>query len=176
VHLANRVVALRGRFIANCRPKSGLSSRRVKVWRSAHGQVLGVLGNKRTMKIFCTIGSVASIALEVVISHGQAHAQAAGCIVVEVMADDQEAFRQKLPPALDKRGKEKIPKHTAQQGTMDDAGTHPTTREMALPQGRVWRTIASLRLKSQIGDERLRAPLDCGPRRIQCRRGRYLRR
>ena len=88
-----------------------------------------------TMKTFCTIGSVASIALEFVLSHGQAHAQAAGCMVVEVIAEDQEMFRQKLAPALEKRGKEKIPKHPAQQGTMDDAGTRHSVREVAFASG-----------------------------------------
>ena len=99
------------------------------------------------MATFCTIGSVVGMALGFAVPYGQAHAQAANCIVVEIMAEDQEKYRQlsqtrdqetlrqQLPQALDKRGKEKIPKRLAQQGTTDDPGTHPSTRETAFASG-----------------------------------------
>jgi len=46
---------------------------------------------------------------------------------VEVMAEGQEA--QKLLPAVDKRGKEKAPKHLSQQATPDPLiGSPPTLR------------------------------------------------
>jgi hypothetical protein len=86
------------------------------------------------MKTFCMIGFVASIALGFAIPHGRAHA-AAGCVVVEVMPEDQEPFRQQLPPALDRRGKEKIPKHPAQRDAMDDAEPHSSMRETAFASG-----------------------------------------
>jgi hypothetical protein len=57
------------------------------------------------MKTCCLIWSVASAALGIVTSHGQAHAQAPGCVVVEVAVEDQEAFTQRPPPAVDKLGK-----------------------------------------------------------------------
>ena len=66
------------------------------------------------MKTCCMIWSVASAALEFVTSHGQAHAQAPGCVVVEVTVEDQ-AFTQRSPPVLDKLGKENEPRGLGQQ-------------------------------------------------------------
>jgi hypothetical protein len=63
------------------------------------------------------IWSVASAALGIVTSHGQAHAQAPGCVVVEVAVEDQEAFTQRPPPAVDKLGKVNEPRGLAQQDT-----------------------------------------------------------
>jgi hypothetical protein len=109
------------------------------------------------MKTCSKIWSVVSISLGFVISYTQPHAQAPACVVVEVMGEDQEASTQKLPPAVDKRGKEKAPKHLVQQAATDpligsppalrfgdhqhgstekdEAGTNSSTREKAFASG-----------------------------------------
>jgi hypothetical protein len=67
------------------------------------------------MKTFCRILAVASAALGIVTSHGQARAQAPGCVVMEVTVEDQEAFTQRSPPVVDKLGKENEPRGLGQQ-------------------------------------------------------------
>ena len=76
-------------------------------------------GKITAMKTCSTIWSVLTIALLFVIPNTQARAQAPACVVVEVTVEDREASIQKLPRAVDKPGKEKVPKHLAQQATMD---------------------------------------------------------
>jgi hypothetical protein len=58
---------------------------------------------------------VAGAALGIVTSHGQARAQAPGCVVMEVAVEDQEAFTQRSPPVVDKLGKENEPRGLGQQ-------------------------------------------------------------
>jgi hypothetical protein len=63
------------------------------------------------MKTCGIIWCVASAALGIVTSYGQAHAQAPGCVVVEVPVvpvEGQEAFTQKSRP-VDKPSKENEP-------------------------------------------------------------------
>jgi hypothetical protein len=67
------------------------------------------------MKTCCMIWSVASAALGIVTSSGQARAQAPGCVVVEIAVADQEAFTQRPPPVVDKLGKENEPRGLGQQ-------------------------------------------------------------
>jgi hypothetical protein len=64
----------------------------------------------------------------------QARAETAGCVVVEV-GGVQEIVRYQLPPPLEKRGKEKIPKHQAQHGTVDGVEARPSIREAAFASG-----------------------------------------
>jgi hypothetical protein len=60
------------------------------------------------------IWSVAGAALGVVTFHGQAQAQASGCVVMEVTVEDQ-TFTQRSSPVVDKRGKENEPRRLGQQ-------------------------------------------------------------
>jgi hypothetical protein len=114
-------------------------------------------GKIAAMKTCSTIWSVLGIALGFAVPNTQARAQAPACVVVEVMAEWQEASTQKLLPAVDKRGKEKAPKHLAQQATTDpligsppalgfgdrqhgstekdEAGAHSSIREKAFASG-----------------------------------------
>jgi hypothetical protein len=114
-------------------------------------------GENAAMKSYSTIWCAVSIALGFVMPNTKACAQAPACVVVEVMAEKQEASTQILPPAVDKRGKEKAPKHLAQQATTDpligsppalgfgdrqhgssekdDTGTNSSTREKAFASG-----------------------------------------
>jgi hypothetical protein len=66
------------------------------------------------MKTCGIIWRVASVALGIVTSYGQAYAQAPGCVVVEVLVEGQGAFTQK-PPPVDKPSKENEPSGLAQQ-------------------------------------------------------------
>jgi hypothetical protein len=66
------------------------------------------------MKTCCMIWSVAGAALGVVTFHGQARAQASGCVVMEVRVEDQ-TFTQRSSPVVDKRGKENEPRRLGQQ-------------------------------------------------------------
>ena len=72
-------------------------------------------GKMAAMKTWGTIWCVASAALGIVTSYGQAHAQASGCVVVDVAVEDQEAFTHKSPPVVDKLGKETEPRGLVQQ-------------------------------------------------------------
>jgi hypothetical protein len=67
------------------------------------------------MKTCGMILSVASAALGIVTSHGQAHAQVPGCVVMEVPVEDQEAFTPRSLPVVDKAGKENEPRGLGQQ-------------------------------------------------------------
>jgi hypothetical protein len=68
-----------------------------------------------TTKTWDMIWFVAGAALGIVTSHGQARAQAPGCVVMEVAVEDQEAFTQRSPPVVDKLGKENEPRGLGQQ-------------------------------------------------------------
>jgi hypothetical protein len=108
------------------------------------------------MKIFCAIASAASLALGIDIAHGQARAQAVGCVVMEV-GGDQEPLRQQSPLSLDergKRGKEKTPKHQAPLATVDDAETRPSTREAAFASGQSLADLNCPTLGERANDER----------------------
>ena len=66
------------------------------------------------VRICRKISYVAGVALAFAMPHGQARAQAPGCVVVEVTVEDQ-AFTQRSPPVLDKPGKENEPRGLGQQ-------------------------------------------------------------
>ena len=69
------------------------------------------------MKTCGIIWCVATAALGIVTSFDKAHAQAPGCVVMEVAVEDQESFTQRPPPAVDKLGKENEPRGLAQLDT-----------------------------------------------------------
>ena len=66
------------------------------------------------VRICRKISYVAGVALAFAMSHGQAQAQASGCVVMEVTGEDK-AFTQRSPPVLDKLGKENEPRGFGQQ-------------------------------------------------------------
>jgi hypothetical protein len=75
-------------------------------------------GKIAAMKTCSTIWSVLGIALGFAVPNTQARAQAPACVVVKVMAEEQEASTQKLLPAIDKRGKiatVQLPRHSENQ-------------------------------------------------------------
>jgi hypothetical protein len=120
------------------------------------------------MKTFCRILAVASAALGIIASHGQACAQAPGCVVMEVTGEDQEAFTQRSPPVVDKPGKENEPRGLGQQkatvplvglplprprgkqrGTTDkDDATNIATREKAFASGQSLVDYCNLKIES----------------------------
>ena len=121
------------------------------------------------MKTCCPIWFVASAALGFVTSHGQAHAQAPGCVVVEAAVEDQEAFTHKSPPVVDKLGKETEPRGLVQQdatappaglpfaprhrrdqrGTADkDDAMNISTREKAFASGQSLADYCNLKIES----------------------------
>jgi hypothetical protein len=114
-----------------------------------------------------SLSSMPIIALGLVMLHGQAHAQAPGCLVMEAMVEDQkaparnlppledqEAYAHKMPTKVDKRGKEKTPKHLAQQGATEDSlvGSPPALQFSDGPHGSAGKddagTLSSAREKA----------------------------
>ena len=65
------------------------------------------------MRIRRKINYVAGVALAFAMSHGQAQAQASGCVVMEVAVEDQ--FTQRSPHVVDTPGKENEPRGLGQQ-------------------------------------------------------------
>jgi hypothetical protein len=65
------------------------------------------------MKTYCVIWSATGAALGMLTSHGQAHAQTSGCVVVEVTVEDQ--FTQRWSPVVAKSPKENEPRGFGQQ-------------------------------------------------------------
>jgi len=121
------------------------------------------------MKTCCPIWFVASAALGFVTSDSQAHAQAPGCVVVEVAVEDQEAFTHKSPPVVDKLGKETesnglvqqdvtaplaglpfAPRHRRdQRGAADkDDATNISAREKAFASGQSLADYCNLKIES----------------------------
>ncbi len=56
-------------------------------------------------------------------SQRQAHAQAPGCMVMEVILEEQGALAQNLSPAVDQQGKDKDPKPSQQRTTHPFSGS-----------------------------------------------------
>lgn len=120
------------------------------------------------MKTCGIIWCVASAALGIVTSYGQAHAQAPGCVVVEVPVEGQGAFTQKSAPVVDKPSKENEPSGLAQQdptaplvrvplprprekqrGAADkDDAMEVSTREKAFALGQSLEDYCNLRIQS----------------------------
>jgi hypothetical protein len=120
-----------------------------------------------TVRIRRKISYVAGVALAFAMSHGQAQAQASGCVVMEVTGEDQ-AFTQRSPPVLDKPGKENEPRGLGQQdataplvglllprprgkqrGTTDkDDATTIATREKAFASGQSLADYCNLKIES----------------------------
>jgi hypothetical protein len=86
-----------------------------------------------TTKTYCVIWSVAGAALGIVTSHGQAHAQAAGCEVMEVPVEDQ--FTRRSSPVVDKSGKENDPRGLAQQDATPPLAGVPLPRPRGKQRG-----------------------------------------
>ena len=101
--------------------------------------------------------------------HGQAHAQAPGCMVMEVMLEEQGALAQNLSPAIDQQGKEKDPKPSQQRTThpligslsarklgdrqhlsveMNEATTNSSTREKAFASGQSLADYCNLKIET----------------------------
>jgi hypothetical protein len=119
------------------------------------------------MKTCGIIWCVASAALGIFASYGQAHAQTPGCVVVEVLVEGQGAFTQKSP-SVDKPSKENEPSGLAQQdanaplvrvplprprekqrsATDKEDATEVSTREKAFALGQSLDDYCSLKIQS----------------------------
>jgi len=64
---------------------------------------------------------MAGLAPALVVAHSPAHAQASGCVAMEAMMEDQEAFRSESPPVVEVKHTGKKSKPPVQH--MDDRGT-----------------------------------------------------
>jgi hypothetical protein len=91
---------------------------------------------------------MAGIALGVAILHDSAHAQIAGCIVMEVSAD-QEPLKHEMPLPPIKRVKEKAQKHQLPPALADEAETRPSTRETAFASGQSLADYCGLKVQPE---------------------------
>jgi hypothetical protein len=119
------------------------------------------------MKSCCMVWSVAGVALGIVTFYRQAHAQAAGCVVMEVTVEDQAAVTQRSPPIVDKAGEKNEPRGSVQQdatplvgfplprprgkqrGAVDqDDSTNISIRERAFASGQSLADYCNLKIES----------------------------
>jgi hypothetical protein len=91
--------------------------------------------------------------------HGQAYAQASGCVVMEVTMENREALTNELPPAIEKQHK-KNRKQSAQQGAIealiesgsadkDNGRITSSTRERAFASGQDLADYCSFKVETQ---------------------------
>jgi hypothetical protein len=83
---------------------------------------------------------MAGLTPALVVPHSLAYAQASGCVAMEAMTEDQEAFTSESPPVADAQHKGKRSKPSAQH--RDDRGTTYPREKGHLPQVRIYQSIA----------------------------------
>ena len=122
------------------------------------------------MKICSEIWSLAIIVAGLGLPHGQAHAQAPRCMVMEVIVEERAALAETFAAVVDQRGKEKRPRSARQQAktqalivspstrnaddlkrgstVIDEAATNSSTREKAFASGQDLSNYCSFKIET----------------------------
>ena len=90
---------------------------------------------------------MAGLASALVALHSASFAQVSGCVAMEAMTEDQEAFTSESPPVVEAQHKGKRSKPPAQH--MDDKGTILSTRERAFASGQDLSVYCPLKVETR---------------------------
>jgi hypothetical protein len=119
-----------------------------------------VFNSNRSGTMCSKICSLKGLALAFAMQHGQAYAQASGCVVMEVTMGNREALTNELPPAIEKQHKKKNRKQSAPQGAIealiesgstdkDNGRITSSTQERAFASGQDLADYCSFKVETQ---------------------------